>query len=254
MKSTKLIMAAVCVLLLACAFSGCIGSDDPANNTTNNSTYTPTTVVTVTKEDIVIGANEIIQIILPENPTTGYIWNAPAVDGLIIREVYVPDANPNDMTGVGGTKVFDITAEKEGSYDFKALYKRANDETSLYTFTQKLDYNAPVNDESSSPKLALKFEGEPTPKVGDVVEIRVRGNPTTGYEWTALMSENGMLKLLDSEYAEDEHEDEMAGVGGTYIWYVTSDVAGTYTFDASYGKSWENESINNFYFDLTFVE
>lgn len=245
-------MAIACVLLLACAFSGCLGSDDPANNTT----YTPATTVTVTKDGLAIGANEVIQITLPENPTTGYTWFVPAVDGLIISENYVSDANPDNMAGVGGTKILNITAEKEGSYEFKALYKRANDNdnASLYTFVQKLDYAVPINTVSDSPNLALEFEGTPTPKVGEVVEIRTRGNPTTGYEWTALMSENGMLKLLDSKYVEDEHEEEMTGVGGTYIWYVTSDVTGTYTFDASYGRSWEDDVISKFYFNLTFVE
>ena len=170
MKSSTLLLVLVCAFLATCVFSGCLGSDDSANNTTNNSTnnsttYNPVTVITVTE------------------------------DGL----------------------------EVEGSND-------------------------------DGPSFIVDLNGTQIPKVGEVVEIRTKGNPTTGYEWKALVSENSTLKLLNATYVTDPHAEGMAGVGGTYIWYVTSDTAGTYEFNASYSRSWENESIRSFSLDLTFVE
>ena len=158
MKSIKVFLVLACVLLAACAFSGCLGSDEPANN--SNATYTPVTVVTATKN---------------------------------------------------------IT--EEGGFRF-----------------------------------IFEFNGTITPKINEIVEIKVEGNPTTGYEWTASASENSTLKLLDSEYVENSHEEGMVGVGGTYSWYVTSDVAGIHVFDASYARSWESEFAETFSLELTFVE
>jgi Predicted secreted protein len=106
----------------------------------------------------------------------------------------------------------------------------------------------------NGPSFIVDLNGTQIPKIGEVVEIRTKGNPTTGYEWKASMSENSKLKLLDSAYVADAHAEGMTGVGGTYIWYVTSDAAGTYVFNASYSRSWENESIRSFSLDLTFVE
>ena len=168
MKSTKMFLVLVCVLLAGCALSGCLGSDDLANNSTNNSDnstnetiFTPVTVVTATQ---------------------------------------------NTEEGVDQQFIFE-------------------------------------------------FNGTITPQVNEVVEIQVAGNPTTGYQWTALMSENSTLKLLGDKYIEDEHKEGMAGVGGTFVWYITSDTAGTYIFDAVYSRSWENETDPiSFELSLTFVE
>lgn len=254
MKSIQLILVMVCMLLFACAFSGCLGSDDPANNTTNNSTnnttYDPVTMITVTKEGLAIGANEKIEISLPTASRLGYRWEAENVSGLNITSEF--DGNPATAENGSANTVFTITADKEGSYNFTALYKHVSSDTPTYTVTQKLDYAAPVDNASETPNLILTYEGVPTPKTGGVVEIKTSGNPTTGYTWTPLMSENGMLRLLDSKYVEDGHEDDMVGVGGTYIWYVTSDVAGTYMFDAAESRGSE-EPVTKFYFNITFV-
>ncbi|WP_318786188.1 protease inhibitor I42 family protein [Methanimicrococcus hacksteinii] len=245
----------VCVLLLACAFSGCIGSDDPANdenntNNTNNTTYNASTTVTVSKNGLGIGADEIIQIVLPENRAKNYRWEVVPEDGLNIAES--ESGNLREDENANPVKIFNITADEEGSYVFTALYKHASREVLTYTFTQRLDYTVPTGNTSADPNLVLTIEGIPTPKAGGIVEIKTRGNPTTGYTWAAQMSENGMLRLLDSKYVEDEHEEGMTGVGGTYVWYVTSDVAGTYLFDAA-EFSPSGNMTGKFYFDITFI-
>ena len=166
MKSIKIFLVLACVFLSIGSLSGCIGSDNSANNTTNNSTvYKSATVITVMGDKLEV-----------------------------------------ESSNIGG------------------------------------------------PSFTAELNGTPASKVGEVVEIRTKGNPTTGYEWEASMSENSTLKLLDSTYITDPNAEDLDGVGGTYIWYVTSDVAGTYAFNASYGRSWENESVRLFSLDLTFVE
>ena len=148
MKSIKVFLVLAFVLLAACALSGCLGSDDPANNSTNNTDFAPVTVVTAI-----------------QNTTEG-----------------------------------------------------------------------------ADPQFIFEFNGTETPKINEVVEIRIAGNPTTGYQWTAPAFNSSGLKLLGENYVEDEHEEGLVGVGGTYIWYVTSETAGTYSFDAVYSRSFENEA------------
>lgn len=249
MKLIQLVLATLCVLLLACAFSGCLGSDDPANNTT----YTPVTTVTVNKVGLTIGTNEVIQAILPENPSTGYTWEVVPTPGLIVEETYVPNENNEGLVGVGGNKIFNCTAEQRGPYNFTVVYKRGNEEP-LYTFAQRWDYASPIETPGTEPRLQVKYEGQQVIKVGDVVEVKTRGNPTTGYNWSVLQSGENNIKILDSKYIEDEHEEGMVGVGGTYVWYVTAEKAGNYQFDGTYSRSMEDEPAIVFYFNLAFVE
>ncbi|MDL2260787.1 protease inhibitor I42 family protein [Methanimicrococcus sp. OttesenSCG-928-J09] len=239
----------MCVLLLACAFSGCLGSDDSANNTT----YTPVTTVTVNKIGLTIGANEMIQTILPENPSTGYTWEVIPTPGLNVEETYVANENSDGMVGVGGYKIYNCTGDARGPYVFTVVYKRANEEP-LYTYTQRWDYASPIANPGTEPRLQLTYEGQPTTKVGEVVEIKTRGNPTTGYSWSAMNSGDDNIKVLDSKYIEDEHEEGMTGVGGTYVWYVTAEKPGSFQFDGAYSRNLEDEPEIVFYFDLVFVE
>ncbi|MDV0447395.1 hypothetical protein MsAg5_12830 [Methanosarcinaceae archaeon Ag5] len=263
MKQKTALLVLLCVLLAACAFSGCIGdsgnnstnssnsTNDTGNvsfnNTTNNSTYNPATTITVTKDGVDIAANEKVQISFPTASRMGNKWEAVPTDGLNIQSDFIVN---EDVTG--GTTVFTITAKQAGSYNFTAVYKNAQGGT-ISTVVQKLDFIAPATTPAADPKLIIAYDGAPTPNVTEVIKIQTKGNPTTGYEWTALMSENGMLKLLDSVYVQDPSEPGMAGVGGIYEWYVTSDIAGTYTFDAQYARSWEDQPIDKFYIYVTFV-
>lgn len=66
---------------------------------------------------------ETVTIRLDSNPTTGYMWQVDSAEGLIVRSEF--KAPKTELCGAPGIHVFEITAAKPGTYDFKAVYKRS---------------------------------------------------------------------------------------------------------------------------------
>ncbi len=73
-----------------------------------------------------IAHNTRFAIVLAENPTTGFMWNATLSPGL---ELQSSDYRQNDaapgMVGVGGARTWVIIAKDPGSQRFSASYRRS---------------------------------------------------------------------------------------------------------------------------------
>jgi len=245
MNKMMLICIGACVLLTCIFAAGCISPEVPVN------TDDPVLTVTVHKEEIMIPVNASMTYILPSNPTTGYGWTMLESEGLVVKDEYKATPVPEGWTGGGGCQYYTITAEKAGTYTFKAVYERPweTDVDPIYTMTQTLEFSeAGSDDPEGDVMLTVQFDGVVNPKAGEVVKICTAGNPTTGYYWTAE-SETG-LTVIEDDYITDNTG--LVGAGGTYVWYVTAEKAGTYQFGATCQRSGEDPA-NMFFFDLTFV-
>lgn len=88
---------------------------------------------------------------------------------------------------------------------------------------------------------------------GSIVQVDLRENPTTGYEWNATISEG--LNLINDTYTIDPHPEGMVGVGGTHTWLLEAACEGDQNFSAIYKRPWENTTGNetNFTLALTVV-
>jgi inhibitor of cysteine peptidase len=76
-------------------------------------------------ETVPLGLQQNLSVRLPENPTTGYSWNASVTDGLrIIDTAFMPDAAAASMVGVGGVRNWTIQGTKAGTQKFTAVYVR----------------------------------------------------------------------------------------------------------------------------------
>lgn len=65
-------------------------------------------------------------VVLSENPTTGFMWNATLSDGLELQSSdYRQDEAPPGMVGVGGHRTWVIVAKDTGEQEFSALYRRS---------------------------------------------------------------------------------------------------------------------------------
>jgi inhibitor of cysteine peptidase len=65
-------------------------------------------------------------VVLAENPTTGYTWNASLSPGLELQSTdYHQDDAPSGMVGVGGTRTWVIIAKDLGDQKFSAVYGRS---------------------------------------------------------------------------------------------------------------------------------
>ena len=72
-------------------------------------------------------------------------------------------------------------------------------------------------------------------------------NPTTGYDWTAVLNGDCVVMTRD-EYEQKPSEPGMAGVGGYQYYDFTAVKAGTATVTFTYARSWETTDS-----DITYV-
>ena len=78
-----------------------------------------------------------------------------------------------------------------------------------------------------------------------VLTVRLSANASTGYEWTFTTTDDQAVELLTSEYVEDEAEEGLVGVGGTYVasFRGLKQTADTVELTFSYGRSWEEKPV-----------
>jgi predicted secreted protein len=73
-----------------------------------------------------ITQNTRFAIVLPENPTTGFMWNETLSPGLELQSSdYYKDDAATGMIGVGGTRTWVIVAKDLGDQKFSAIYRRS---------------------------------------------------------------------------------------------------------------------------------
>jgi predicted secreted protein/putative hemolysin len=73
-----------------------------------------------------ITQNTRFAVVLAENPTTGFMWNATLSPGLELQSSdYRQSDAPSGMVGVGGTRTWVIIAKDLGDQKFSAVYKRS---------------------------------------------------------------------------------------------------------------------------------
>lgn len=84
-----------------------------------------------------------------------------------------------------------------------------------------------VLDSSTENKLAI----------GDIGQVRLSGNPTTGYSWHYTISDSSILELSSERY-QSQAEDGEAGAGWAYIWDFRALKAGTTTITFKYYRDW----------------
>ena len=77
-------------------------------------------------------------------------------------------------------------------------------------------------------------------KVGDLVAISLKGNPTTGYSWrTAKLDGKAIEQAGDPKYTTDPHPKGMVGVGGTFVFKFNAAKAGKTAVNLEYVRPWE---------------
>ncbi|HIH03995.1 MAG TPA: hypothetical protein HA263_09170 [Methanoregulaceae archaeon] len=133
-----LVLAAILLAALLLA-AGCT-TTPPTNTTvtptkttvgTTGTTIAPnnTTMAVYTANDsgktVPLGLQKSLSIRLPENPTTGYSWNASVTDGLqIVDTAFTLDAQAANLTGAGGVRNWTVKAVTAGTQRFGAVYVR----------------------------------------------------------------------------------------------------------------------------------
>jgi predicted secreted protein len=102
---------------------GC-GSGEPAEQSSPRTIEVAPTAPAGTTVEAAVGDTVVVS--LEANTTTGYEWQFTAGDTFTIeKSEYVPDPNPDGLSGAGGTQVVTLKVTERGTSDLTGVYVRA---------------------------------------------------------------------------------------------------------------------------------
>jgi predicted secreted protein len=97
---------------------------------------------------------------------------------------------------------------------------------------------------SSTLKLGQTDDGKTfTVRVGDTIQVVIPGNPTTGYEWTAVLAAKDaalIQQLGEPQYAANNTGDNLVGSGGVFTLTFKAVAKGQATLKLAYARSFES--------------
>lgn len=111
-------LAALGALLLA----GCGGGEPAASSSPTTIRIAPTAA---SGTSVAAKVGDTVIVSLDANATTGYEWQFTAGETFtIVGSTYVPDPNPDNLAGKGGTQVVTLKVTKAGTSDLLGRYVR----------------------------------------------------------------------------------------------------------------------------------
>lgn len=78
-------------------------------------------------------------------------------------------------------------------------------------------------------------------KKGDILEVILNTNPSTGYEWTIVNIDTSKLNIVDEKYTPKIVNDKIVGSGGSKTHIFKSIDKGKTTVDFIYSRPFEKE-------------
>lgn len=83
-------------------------------------------------------------------------------------------------------------------------------------------------------------------KIGDIVIVKLRGNPSGGYLWemTDTLKEDVLEPLGEDEFVPDDPN--VCGSSGVWKFRFRAVASGTTTIEFVYGRPWEEEVLDTF--------
>lgn len=79
-------------------------------------------------------------------------------------------------------------------------------------------------------------------KVGDIINVRLESNITTGYSWELSgETDQGIIMLESSIYEESQKDENVAGAGGSETFSFKAVSAGNTDLVLEYLRPWEEE-------------
>ena len=190
-----------------------------------------------------------LTITLESNASTGYEWTYEASDEAleeVTSEYIEPEAT--DMLGVPGQWVISFKSAATAQTDVELTLKYARgDEFPAYVCDMALTLNEDgtiaVNAAAKQDNTWLTLSDD-----GTGLSVSLEGNATTGYDWSYVISDESLLTAVSDEYVEDEHEEGMTGVGGTWnaSFASVAGKSGEVTLTLNYARSWEENPIESY--------
>lgn len=86
-------------------------------------------------------------------------------------------------------------------------------------------------------------------KKADTYKVTLSENATTGYMWSYVMSEEGILEETSAEYTSSNKEG-LVGAPSDKTWTFKALKPENITLTFSYARSWENEPVSTAVYQL----
>ena len=83
-------------------------------------------------------------------------------------------------------------------------------------------------------------------KIGDIVLVQLRGNPSGGHLWEMAdtLKEDVLEPLGEGEFVPDDPD--VCGSSGVWKFRFRAVASGTTTLEFVYGRPWEEEAVDTF--------
>jgi|GEM_PF-2795115 len=229
MYRKKTAMAMMCLLAvagLALAVGACGSSDDgdtssdPGDSATTAAGKTVEVKAADPFETANVAVGDTIEIDVPGNPTTGYQWEVMPSDDDAVEQAGDLSFEPeSDAEGAPGIVTIPMKAVKAGSaiVVLREMPPGEPDGMPANTCTVCFDV-AEAQDGISESKVELGPAVQESVEVaqGDILEIKLPGNASTGYSWVAdLRYMDDALMSQEGEMYEGESDDDGEGMVGS---------------------------------------
>ncbi len=87
---------------------------------------------------------------------------------------------------------------------------------------------------------------------GDIVEVILNANPSTGYKWQIENIDNSKLKMVDETYTAEKVNRDIVGSGGNKIYLFKALKKGNTVIEFKYSRPFEKElpPVKKFHINL----
>jgi len=168
--------------------------------------------------------------------------------------IYEKLTKVNDISYDGKNGVLKIQLESNEAGDISVYSWQADD--TWYSFVIKGKPSqmevAEVMDSVMAATYQVKEPWFELSSENRILTVRLRSNPTTGYQWSYKIGDPASVEEVTSEYIEDEHEEGMVGVGGMWVCSFRALLDDERNTDISftYGRNWEEGNVPSKALDL----
>jgi inhibitor of cysteine peptidase len=194
-----------------------------------------------------------IQLRLPENPTTGFLWNLSVTTGIsVINDSYIPDDVSGKLLGSGGTHIWFLKAIQPGDQGISGVYRRpwepAATGATFFSLSLIVEDDScggnvctiPITTPAVPPRFHVYTEADSGKAVqeplGETFTIRLQENPTTGYAWNLTVPDG--LAISGDEFIPSSSALQTVGSGGIRSFTIVSSARGEQTVTAEYRRPW----------------
>lgn len=247
----KMLATLLAIMMLTPAFAL---ADNAATDTAADAAVeTEVAAETTTNNYEIVNDVQTLTVRMPANATTGYEWSYEISDESkleLLTGEYYQDENAEGLLGAGGTwaATFKRADDATGDVTLTLNYAKG-EEAPLYTVVITINTEDSINitDVTNGEEAAWAT----TDEEGTAVNITLPSNPTTGYDWTYTASDPAMFEA-EQNYTEDEHEEGMVGVGGTWSMKLTPTMvsAGKAVVTFDYARAGEDTPIDTHTLEL----